>query len=172
MKNNYYNFNYLAGLAVGFILVGLVLFLIRRFSTKKSCSKNKYDERQELIRGRGFKYGYFTTLMLNAISLAFTLSVEGTFLKKYYALISFGILCLSVLVYVVYCILNDSYFPLNQKASSMIVIFALILICNLVVFIIHPFKTQSFMNLMCAIMFLIIIVTISIKKIVDNKNVQ
>lgn len=46
---------YLAGGLVG-ILIGLVLvaILIRYVRTDKKI-KAKYDERQELIRGRGFK---------------------------------------------------------------------------------------------------------------------
>ncbi len=51
------------GLIVGIICVVLLLAVTK---TDENV-KYKYDERQELVRGRGFKYGFFILLIYNAI---------------------------------------------------------------------------------------------------------
>ena len=46
------------GMVTGLVL-GLILFIIILKVTKKDGKiKCQYDERQELARGKGFKYGY------------------------------------------------------------------------------------------------------------------
>ena len=56
------NIAYIIGVIVG-VAVGLVLtFLLIRYSRTDKKIKPKYDERQELIRGRGFKYAFYTRL--------------------------------------------------------------------------------------------------------------
>ena len=61
------NNDYATGLAVGIIVAIVILGIIWKFSKNKM--KGKFDERQELVRGRGYKYACFTLLGLLTLDL-------------------------------------------------------------------------------------------------------
>ena len=66
---NYFNL----GIAVGFFTVTLlVLFRNRLSKDKQDC----YDERQVIVRGKGYQYAFFTTMGL--------LMLYAAFAKDYY----------------------------------------------------------------------------------------
>lgn len=52
-----------------FSIIFIALLIIFFILTLKQSKKSNYDERQELIRGRGYKYGFLTILSLDAIFL-------------------------------------------------------------------------------------------------------
>ena len=52
--------SYAAGLAFGIVTALIIFALIWKFS--KKSMKGTFDERQELVRGRGYKYASFTML--------------------------------------------------------------------------------------------------------------
>ena len=59
--------SYATGLAVG-IVTALIIFALSWKFSKKSM-KGTFDERQELVRGRGYKYASFTMLGLMVLDL-------------------------------------------------------------------------------------------------------
>ena len=59
--------NYAMGLAFGIVTALIIFAIVWKFS-KKSI-KGTFDERQELVRGRGYKYASFTMLGLLVIDL-------------------------------------------------------------------------------------------------------
>lgn len=118
-----YNIGMLIGLIVG-IMGGIVLLcLILVLTTKNHKVKRNYDERQELVRGKGFKYGFITIVAAN-IFLGFS---QMLFMKPYadtYSLMMLSV-GLGVLVDVHYCIWNDGYFSLNENPKMFMIIFAI-----------------------------------------------
>ena len=54
--------SYAAGLAFGIVTALIIFAVIWKFS--KKSMKGTFDERQELVRGRGYKYASFTMLSL------------------------------------------------------------------------------------------------------------
>ena len=66
---NYFNL----GIAVGFFTVTLlVLFRNRLSKDKQDC----YDERQVIVRGKGYQYAFFTTMGLLMLYAAFAEPIE------------------------------------------------------------------------------------------------
>lgn len=119
---------YAAGLAVG-IAVALIIFGIAYIFNKKGL-KGKYDERQELIRGRGYKYAFFTTISLLA---AYLVADVGGFIDKTpmtHSLAIFFILIVVVIVYALYAIHNDAYFGVGMDARSYKALMWVIIVMN------------------------------------------
>lgn len=110
---------YVLGFICGLILVAVITIAIRLFARKKSCSD--YDERQEAIRGRGFKYAYFSagiTLVLGGVIELFTD-------VRWCGLFTFAILTLwiSICVFTTFCVIKDAFFTLRSHRRVLIAIF-------------------------------------------------
>lgn len=120
--------SYATGLAAG-ILAALIIFaLIWKF--KKNTMKGTFDERQELVRGRGYKYACFTILILLAIDLL--LESYGIFetLPVTRPLAIFTIILAGVMVYALYCIKNDSYFGVGTDTRTYRAVLWVVIVCN------------------------------------------
>ena len=157
------------GLMIGFGLAFLMLLAITKGNRMQSP---QYDERQELLRGRGFRYGFFSLLCFEMI--LFCLDMSDVFPGFDFSYIYCAGMFFGIMVHVVYCIWNEAYFALNQKTSTVMIMFGSIFLLNLVVTILNILDGSmyhngqfgpSFLNLMCTLMFLTLFVTVVLKKI-------
>ena len=95
---NYFNL----GIAVGFFTVTLlVLFRNRLSKDKQDC----YDERQVIVRGKGYQYAFFTTMGLLMLYAAFAEPIEK-YLEA--GIIPLAILLFSGLILMGYCLFHDA----------------------------------------------------------------
>ncbi len=120
--------SYATGLAAG-ILAALIIFaLIWKF--KRNTMKGTFDERQELVRGRGYKYACFTILILLTIDLI--LESYGIFetLPVTRPLTIFFMILAGVMVYAFYCIKNDSYFGVGTDTRTYRAVLWIVIVCN------------------------------------------
>lgn len=120
--------SYATGLAFG-ILTALIIFaLIWKF--KKKTVNGTFDERQELVRGRGYKYACFTLLILLVIDLL--LESYGIFetLPVTRPLAIFFMILAGVMVYAFYCIKNDSYFGVGTDTRTYRAVLWIVIVCN------------------------------------------
>ncbi len=169
----------LQGIAIvlGMVLgVMLIVALIAVTQTNDSMKQN-YDERQELLRGRGAKYGFYTMMMLNCILFMLEaaevyLPMSAGFSLLFSAMIGVG-------VYAVYCIWKDAYFALNQKAGTLTVIFLLIGTLNLIMGIGAFLEGAAFQNnqltyrsmsLFCGILMLVVCGALLLKRICKDRE--
>ncbi len=109
------------------IFVGLLLVVIVLRAARKDGSiniKRKYDERQDVLRGKGFKYAFFTLYVYNLAYGLLTLLMEKPFVDGMTAMM-IGVV-LATLVYVEYCIWKDAYVALNENRRSLLVTFAVV----------------------------------------------
>lgn len=109
----------IAGIFYFIILVVIIAIVIFESKTKR---KN-YDERQELIRGRGYKYGFIAAVIASLVMLYLDLynikiSTNVTILVPLYA----GIFVISI-----YDIINHAYFGTNEKRQLSVGIIFLII---------------------------------------------
>lgn len=169
---NIQNIAILFGLLIGFCLLVLIFSL----SLKGPEWKERYDERQELERGRGFKYAFFTMLiyffaMFILDTTVIPLAVDTS------VLYCSGIL-LGILVYMVYCIWHESYFALNQNMRSTMTALVLIGLFNFVIGLSHLIDglmiengrlTFHVVNFLCAFLFFVLFLTMLLKRIVSTK---
>lgn len=167
----------LVGCIVGFLGgLGIAIILLV-FVKKKGEYKDKFDERQILVRGRAFKYGMITALIYFAILGILT---EGKLLNyfKPSGLIMVGVL-LSIGVCAGYAIWNDGYFSLSTNKNRLIVSFGIItvfmastsVLSILSGMIIDDGKISFLVtNIFGTIMFIVIFVILIIKAVIDSRE--
>lgn len=164
------NMSYLIGCAVGILFGIMCKVLMAKFFTKDKSGKSKYDERQKIVRGRGYKYGFFTLLICMALDI-----LLGTTLEMYIdrSVLIFTSLCLAVVVHAAYSIWNDGYFSINEEPTKIIIVLSVIGVINLWIGIRHivhgtiieeGIVGMNAMNLICGIMMLLILSVLAIKK--------
>lgn len=167
---------YALGFLAGFTMVGLFCVLLYKRKIRKS-ERKKYDERQQIIRGRGYKYAFFSLMFYFAIMSAVTELVGKTFITI--SAISIIGICFGVGVYAVYCIMNGGYFAINEKQRSVMILLGIIALINVIssVGLIHDKElvkdgvlTGRCANLACTVLFVVVFIAIVIKGIIDKKE--
>lgn len=163
-----------AGVIIGIICVVFLLALTKNGDSAK-C---KFDERQELVRGRGFKYGFFTLLICNFIVFLLEMSDVPVYAETEVIVV---INCLiGISIYVIYCIWNEGYFALNENRKRLMVAFAVIGVANLLVSAVNIAEgtmiengklTFRSLNLCCGLLLIVVFVTLLLKKVCkDGKD--
>lgn len=160
------------------VLIGLVLsivaFVIIAIILKMKNCEQKYDERQELARGRAYKHGFITLLLYCVVVGLADMYLERAYISTA-ALIG---VFLSVTVFVIECIFTDAYFAVGQKPRSWLVLSGFVATLNLCIFtvnfaegeplIVNGVLTYYIINLVCGLMFLAIFVAIVMKLMRDR----
>lgn len=172
--------NYVLGFVCG-LIIGLVLVAVFLKVTKTDgASKCKFDERQQLVRGKGFKYGFFTMLICNALLMMKEKFVETAHFPIENAALLFIGICIGVLVYVSYCIWNEGYFALNENPKKVLIGFGVITIANILIGLVRmeniglqeraEITFGSYANLICGFFMTIILVEVIAKWICNKKG--
>lgn len=173
------NYSYVIGAIFG-IIVGVIAGIVVLLLTKKDKSlKYKFDERQEIIRGRAFKYAFFTVLIYDAVG-AFLGKVLEQFADV--GVILFLGIVLGVLVCSIYCIWNEGYFSLNANPKRVIIMFIVIAVCNLLLGIRQVWYEGLFedgkmiflnsANLICGLMALVLLLVFIVKQICKKREAE
>ena len=165
------------GAITGFVIGLLICIVIFKVCNRNGKMKSEYDERQEAIRGRGYKYGFYTGLLYMAFLTLWPLTdIELPISDTVRAFV--GIM-LSASVMCVYSIWNDAYWGINNNITRYIVVFILATAINILVagraisvgIMIEDGIVQApAINLLCSIMFLIIAGVLFAKKYIINKE--
>ena len=98
--------------------IAIQIFKIIMF--KKDKDYSGYDERQELIRGRAFRYGFLTLAFLLAATVLWEECV-GT-LPIEFSLLMMACLMVGCLVVILYDIWKDAYWEIRQTSGSNIAV--------------------------------------------------
>ncbi|MCM1494935.1 MAG: hypothetical protein NC089_03970 [Bacteroides sp.] len=160
------------------ILLGLLMSYIFLVVTKKGDStKAIYDERQQAVRGTGFKTGFFTMLGFDGF-IALCLLLEIPIPADMEIIVSTGAI-IGIGVYAVYCSWNDGYFALNENRNSILIFLGIIGLINLALAIVDMISNTLFqngrltfrgLNLLCGILVIVVFLTLLIKKAQDGKE--
>ncbi|MBQ3923919.1 MAG: hypothetical protein II696_00185 [Firmicutes bacterium] len=173
------NFAYAAGFAVGIIFVFAVFFIMWKW--KGVNLSGKYDERQELIRGRGYKYGFFAVLALVAVYMIVDSMGLGPAIPFENSAILFAILIVGVVVYAVYCIRNDAYFGIGMNKKSYYILIIFVIVINGIAAVMNlmnePFENGKLslgpcMEILCVLAFAVILIALVIKNREDAKEAE
>lgn len=165
-----YNMGRLLGIAMGVIVGLFVVILLLKITKTNGKIKCEYDERQETLRGRGFKYGFFTLMICNGIYGFLWIGFEALPIDAG----AFMILdvVIGTAVYATYCIWNDCYFSLNENRSKLMIIFAVIGAGNLVIGISNLLHGRGIengimnyrcINLFCGLLFVEIFIALLLR---------
>lgn len=163
----------LCGVVIGLIL-SLILLVV--------CNKNRkirteYDERQKAVRGQAYAWGFFSAIAYFAVmSIA---SIMDVTMYVSDTVLFFGGIFFCVTVMAVYSIWKDAYWGLNNNRKSYAIVFIAAFVINLLVAIINIVSGEmvvdgviqgSCVNLLCAVMFVVIGMTLLIKKAVKKEE--
>ncbi len=164
--NNYKIF----GVIVGF-LVGVAVAILVMYKTRNNGKlKLEYDERQELIRHKGFKYGYYT--LAGYLAFGVLLDIAEIELPMTNAVFMFIGIGLSLLVIAIQGIITECYFAMNENRTSVLVAFLVIGLINLAIGFSNLAIGNCFsdgklsfgaINFICGIMILVIFIVAVIK---------
>lgn len=165
-------------LLVGIVLVGLVVLGI--ILCVYSDRKQDYDERQLLVRAKAYRLG-FLTMIVSVLAVMFLQSWS-----EWNAVVDndFSILLammFSLTVFGVYCVLNDAYFKRTESPKGAVIFCIGVFIMNVGSVLANLSDGRSLLvdgrltfspggNLLCAGAFLILLITILIKKLVKPKE--
>ena len=159
------------------LLLSIFLVIIILSSITNGELKERYDERQELERGRGFRYAYFSLLIYIVGILCIDMS--GLSIPVDLSVLYMTGALISISIYAIYCIWHESYFALNQRMGSLMIAFALIGTANLFIALTSYLDgtlirngrfTFHVTNLLCALLFLVLFGTMLLKKISSSRQ--
>ena len=167
---------YSLGVAVG-IVVGLILtVIVLKLVNKDGRFKTKYDERQKAVRGTAYMYGFFATIIANAVLMVLKLS-DYDVTKLGFSL-NFIPILVGIIVQVTYCVFNDGYVGLNTNMPRFMIFMTLISAFNLFIGIMAAIHGEliedgvyqgPFVNLLVGSLFIVLAIELLIKKVIDGK---
>lgn len=168
-----YSIGKASGIAFGIIVGLLICVIVFRYVNRDKKLKTHYDERQEAVRGRAYMYGFWGCVIGAAIVIC--IDTAGIVFANRLTM-DFLVIFIGILVQVTYSIWNDGYYGLNtnRKRFYAICIIAglvnlLVVIANIVngTFIENMVLSDSAVNLLIVILFLIVAAELIIKDRLD-----
>ena len=153
-----------------------IIILASKMTKIKNCN---FDERQEIFQGRAYKYAFFAYLIYGAGYGAVSSLLEKDFMTTPTALLV-G-MYISLMIFAVYNIWNDSFLSFNQKPVNHISLFSAVTICcgvsgiSAIIdgsIIENGVLTLDCIGVISSIAFATILITMLIKIIVNKKAEQ
>ena len=159
------------------IIVGLIIaLLVFRYVHRNKRLYTEYDEMQRQIRGEGYKYAFYTVLILEAALCVLTMGMEQPAEQP---VIHFFVIFVGVTVQASYCIWKGAYIGQNTNLPRYIFIMAVASAINLVgafmawrsgeLFADGKFQSPA-INLLCGLMFAVLGIVGLAKKVSDREE--
>ncbi len=161
------------GVFVGIVIVALLL----KFTKTDKSNKCKYDERQQLVRGKGYQWGFFSMMAISVLSIVLEMGEMALPVED--SVVHFVSIIVGVGVYAGYCIMKDSYFALNENKKTVLIIFGVVGIINLSNGIVRIMDgsmmengvvNYNCINFLCGILFVAIFILLLIKGMLDKRE--
>ena len=172
-----YNTGRMVGIAVG-IMIGLILCLILfRVMNKDGKIKTQYDEMQQIVRGKGYKYAFYAIMICEALLIP--LAVGDVRLPFDNACLHFLIIFIGVIIHITYCIFKDAYIGLNTNMKHYIIIMIVVTVINFTSafaalksgeMMANGQLQTPFINFLCGLLFIILAIELLIKKTIDDRS--
>ena len=166
------------GFVIGLMIAAVLIVVLFKYANKDGKVRTEYDERQKAVRGKAYKYAYYTAIFCQVIIM--WLFMTGIELPVENYALSFTGIILSCTVLAVYCIKNDVYWGLNNDHKRYHVIFVIALALN----IIPPAMLYTskgtllengkigmpMLNIVVIFMMIVVYVELFIKRILSGKS--
>ncbi len=164
-----------AGVAVG-IVVGLILCVILfKVANTDNKTKTEYDERQKLIRGKAYMFGFYTLVAYEALMMC--VSMSGVFIPIADYVLHLAGIMISIIVVCGYCIWNDVYWGLNNDPKKYAIIMVVAFLINVLAAVMGICNGDlmengqvgfPMVNLLVAAMMVVVLIEILIKRLIDK----
>lgn len=161
------------GLMVG-LMICVVLF---KFANTDKKITTQYDERQEAIKGRGYKYSFYTLMVAEVALMLFQMSGISIPVENY--LLHVGVILIGCLVLCLHSIWNGVYWGLNSNRKRYYIIFAIAVVLNIIPVVgafannnitAEGFNSFPVMNMMVLVWLMIIGIVALVKKFIDARD--
>lgn len=172
-----YGMGYYAGVIFGVLIgVGLIVLLLKASKEDRSI-RCRYDERQELVRGKGFKLGFFFLVIYNFLYMLFGDIAETAASRP--IILATGMF-FAIIVYVSYAIWHDGYVALNENPGRVVAVLASVSVLNFAVGVrnvLHYDLSQEELmdgklNLLCGGMALAVLILLLAKRWIKKDKGQ
>lgn len=163
---------FVAGTMIGVILVVLLF----KFANKDGKIKTEYDERQNAVRGKAYKYALYTEVAAQAVVMWLMMTNIELPIEDYGLVFIAIIIGLTVLA--AYCIWKDVYWGLNNNRKRYHIILLVAVILNFFPVVMNiKMGTlmengkigMSLFNIVVLAMMAVVHIELVIKAIVDKK---
>lgn len=170
---------YLVGVGIGVAIGLIVVAVILKVTRNDGGIRCKFDERQAIIRGKGYQYGFISLVICNILYAL--LSATDLKLPVDLDMAVFLGIFISIVVMISYLIWHDAYFALNERRPRVMIAFMLIAALNLWLGVKSILEgravrdgvlTGGSLNLFCGILFIIIFVVLLAKHIKEASGMQ
>ena len=160
------------GFVTGILVVAIVCTVMVKMAKKKGCvGRGKYDERQQIARGKAFTWAYAVLLVYLAVWMVFRTMEIPFFMEG--ASVIIGAL-LSIAVFVGYSIFHDAYFKASESPRTWLIIISAISLLNMGIGVGKLLRGETIaerlynnMNLFVGALFVVVLVCVVIKRAVD-----
>ena len=166
------------------ILIFLIIIVFLILASKKGySSKDQYDERQLMLRTNAYKYSAMTMLLCAVLYFVITQFAERPFTEDGVSVLLIALA--GVAVFAIYSIFTDSFFGISGRRNGIgrpvvyCAVLAVIVIGNGIgavrmfqehMLIQNGVLTHNVMNLALAILFLLILISIGVKYLIDKRE--
>lgn len=153
------------GMICGALVGVLIVYVALKLTRDDKNSKSKFDERQEALRGRAFKCGFFT--FVGYYCLMSALDISDVNLPMEDSVTYFLGVILGLAVFATVAVKNDAYIALNENYNKVMIIFALIAVVNLVtgginfskgLVVIDGKASYCVINILCGLVFVYLLI--------------
>lgn len=171
MHNTYYSFGFVLGLVIALVAAA---FLIRYMRTDKKFI-GRYDERQKILIGQGYRCGFYAIFIYNCIYFITTMMTETSIFDQPTA--AFMNIFVGALAFSIYCIWKEAYFSINDNHKRYFIIFISCAVINAVggialametPIIENGMLTYRSLNLLCALLLFLILAALAVKTAVSR----
>jgi hypothetical protein len=165
------------GFALGIMVGVIVVILLFRMANTDKKIKTEYDERQEKLRGKAYKYAYYTVLIYQVIMVGLEFGEVQLPAEPY--IMQFIGLVLGCTVLGGYCVWNDVYWGLNNDHRRYYIVFGVCLLLNLIPIVIPAIRGEfaknglsgaPMLNVLVTIMMAVLLLELGVKHLIDKKK--
>ncbi len=132
-----------AGFAVGFTIALLLIVVLFKFANRDHRAATAYDERQKVIRGQGYRYGFYTMIIFECVLLV--LDAWEVSLPFQSGLIHFAGVLIGCLVFACHSIWNGAYWGINNDPKRYAFVFIALAALNAIP-VIGALKSGTFFD--------------------------
>lgn len=174
-----YTIGKFAGFIVG-VIVGLIIIaiIIRKLNHKNSNGKyrTEYDERQQVIRGRGYAVGFYA--MAVYLFILMMVDMLGASIPATMQILAFAGIIVGIVADCCYCVWKGAYWGMNNNKKAYAIFFVVAGIINFGAFYMacregrvfeNGMLSTTVINLLCGIMLVAIGLASLLKSVVDKR---
>ena len=158
------NYSYLFGVLVG-IAIGIILLIAFR---KKGDCKEGYDERQLIIRGKAYQYGFFS-ILATLIGFACIAEFIGTHSIDPILYIAIP-MTVGLFVFAMYAIIKDAFLGMGDSNRMLVLYFCVFVANAFGAYGLLKGEENAILNLCLCFLFASVLIALLIKRGLEKER--